>query len=130
MGGSNLPPTGDALQFVLTFALQVVIIRSPLMPDWCNAMETTLKTQRKTLNLRVRAEDRLLIDNAAKARGKNVTDFVLDSVREAAESALLDKTFIQADPEAYQRFLDRLDAAPNPNPNLVKTMQEPAPWSK
>ena len=46
--------------------------------------------RRATLNLRIRPEERNLIDRAAKARGKNRTDFVLDAARLAAEEALLD----------------------------------------
>ena len=46
--------------------------------------------KRDTLNLRIRPEVRSLIDRAAKARGKNRTDFILDAARNAAEEALLD----------------------------------------
>lgn len=83
---------------------------------------------RETLNLRIRAEDRALIDNAAKVRGKTRTDFILDTVRVAAESALLEQAFIQASPAAFTKFLERLDAPPNPNARLKKTLQTPAPW--
>ena len=48
-------------------------------------------TKRDTLNLRIKAELRGLIDRAAELVGKNRTDFVLDA-RHAAEDALLDRT--------------------------------------
>lgn len=85
---------------------------------------------RETLNLRIRAEDRALIDLAAKARGKTRTDFILDTVRVVAESALLEQAYLQANPAAYEKFLELLDAPPNPNPRLKKTLQTPAPWDK
>lgn len=85
---------------------------------------------RETLNLRIRAEDRSLIDQAAKARGKTRTDFILDTVRVEAESTLLEQAYIQANPTAFAAFMERLDAPPNPNARLQKIMQTPAPWDK
>ena len=86
--------------------------------------------KRETLNIRIKPEERSLIDRAAKARGKNRTDFILDAARHAAEEALLDQVIIAASPEAYAEFLARLDMPPNPNERLRKTMQIPAPWDK
>jgi uncharacterized protein (DUF1778 family) len=60
--------------------------------------------------------------------GKNRTDFVLDAARRAAEETLLDRTVFVLDPEAYAEFLARLDAPPQPNERLRKTMQTPSPW--
>ena len=86
--------------------------------------------KRETLNLRIRPEERNLIDRAAKARGKNRTDFVLDAARLAAEEALLEQALISVRSQAYSAFLTRLDAAPRPSERLRKTMQAPSPWDK
>ena len=86
--------------------------------------------KRETLNLRIRPEERNLIDRAAKARGKNRTDFVLDAARLAAEEALLDQAIISVSPQAYAAFLERLDMSPQPNERLRKTMHTRAPWDK
>lgn len=88
------------------------------------------QNKRETLNIRIRPEDRGLIDRAARARGKNRTDFILDAARSAAEDALLDQVIITASPEGYADFLARLDLPPSPNERLLKTMQTPAPWDK
>jgi len=88
------------------------------------------RSKRDTLNLRIRPELRSLIDRAAKARGKNRTEFVLEAARSAAEEALLDQAVIAASPEGYQAFLARLDMPPRPNANLRKTMQTRPPWDK
>ncbi len=56
---------------------------------------------RETLNIRIRAEERGLIDRAAAARGTNRTDFILDAARRAAEDALLDQSLISVGPKAY-----------------------------
>ena len=90
----------------------------------------TTPGKRETLNLRIKPEERSLIARAAKARGKNRTDFMLDAARSAAEEALLDQTLITASPDAYAAFLARLDMPPQPNARLRKTMQTPAPWEK
>jgi uncharacterized protein (DUF1778 family) len=84
--------------------------------------------KRETLNLRIKPEERNLIDRAAKLRGKNRTDFVLEAARAAAEDALLDQTVIRVAPEAYAAFLAKLDAPPQPNERLRQTMQGLIPW--
>jgi uncharacterized protein (DUF1778 family) len=71
-----------------------------------------------------------LIDRAAQLAGKNRTDFVLDAARRAAEDALLDRTVFSVSPKAYAEFLERLDAPPQPNERLRRTMKAPAPWDR
>jgi uncharacterized protein (DUF1778 family) len=90
----------------------------------------TSTTPRNTLNLRIKPEERNLIDMAAKLQGKNRTDFILEAARNAAEETLLDRTIFSVSPEAYAEFLAILDAPPQPNERLRKTMQTPAPWDK
>jgi uncharacterized protein (DUF1778 family) len=86
--------------------------------------------QRETLNIRIKPDERGLIDRAARARGQNRTDFILEAARRAAEDALLDRTLFTVSPEAYKEFVKRLDAKPSPNARLRKTMQTAAPWEK
>jgi len=78
-------------------------------------MPTALEVKRETLNIRIKPEERNLIDRAAKTRGKNRTDFILDAARLAAEDALLDQVIISVSPETYSQFLARLDMPPKPN---------------
>ncbi|TAM06647.1 MAG: DUF1778 domain-containing protein [Paraburkholderia sp.] len=89
-----------------------------------------LPAKRETLNIRIKPEERSLIDRAAKLRGKNRTDFVLEAARNAAEEALLDQTIITSSPDAYAAFLTRLDMPPQPNERLRKMLQTLAPWDK
>ena len=83
---------------------------------------------RLALNIRIKPEVRGLIDRAAALAGKNRTDFVLDAARRAAEETLLDSTVFAVNPKAYREFLARLDAPPQPNERLRKSMQTRAPW--
>ena len=84
--------------------------------------------KRQALNVRIRPEDRSLIDRAAHLLGKSRTDFLLEAGRRAAEDAVLDQTLFKVSPEVYADFLARLDARTAPNDRLRRTMSAPAPW--
>jgi uncharacterized protein (DUF1778 family) len=86
--------------------------------------------KRETLNIRIKPEVRDLIDRAAKSRGKNRTDFILDSARLAAEDILLDQVIMSVSPQAFEQFLVRLDMPPKPSDRLMKTMVTLAPWER
>ena len=85
-------------------------------------------TRRDTLNFRIKAEDRGLIERAATITGKARTDFVLDAARRTAEEALLNRTVFTVSPAAYAEFLARLDAPPEPNERLRRSMRAVPPW--
>lgn len=100
--------------------------------QWYTDMNSKTKSTnpRYSLNLRIKPEERDLIDMAAKVRGKNRTDFILEAARQAAEETLLERTIFWASPEVYAEFIARLDAPPQPNERLRKTMQTIAPWEQ
>jgi len=85
-------------------------------------------TKRETLNLRIKAEVRELIDQAAELAGKNRTDFVLDAARQAAADTIRDRTMLIFPPEAYAAFMKLLDAPPRPNKRLRRALRKRAPW--
>jgi uncharacterized protein (DUF1778 family) len=84
--------------------------------------------KRETLNLRIRPDDRGLMDRAAALQGKNRTEFVLDAVRRAANEALMDRTLLNVSAADHARYLEMFDAAPKPNDRLKRTMRAAAPW--
>jgi uncharacterized protein (DUF1778 family) len=88
------------------------------------------REKRDTLNLRIKPELRVLIDRAAGVSGRNRTDFVLSAARRAAEETLLDRTIFAVDARTYARFLARLDAPPQPNTRLRRSLKTIAPWEK
>jgi uncharacterized protein (DUF1778 family) len=93
--------------------------------------ETSVKrAPRETLNLRIAASERGLIDRAAKASGKTRTDFILGAARRAAEEELLDRSIFVVSPATYTKFLAMLDAPPQPNERLRRTMQMTPPLAK
>lgn len=91
-------------------------------------MVAVTDVKRETLNIRIKPGMRDLIDRAAKARGKNRTEFILESSRQAAEEALLDQVMFLASPKAFALFQARLDKPPKANVRLRKTMNTPTPW--
>ena len=93
-------------------------------------MHAATDAKRETLNIRIKPEVRDLIDRAAKSRGKNRTDFILDSARLAAEDTLLDQVIMSVSPQAFEQFQARLDMPPRPNDRLIKTMTAPVPWER
>lgn len=88
------------------------------------------KPVRDTLNLRIPAVARNLIDRAASSTGKTRTDFILEAARRAAEDTLLDSALVSVSPESYAEFLKRLDAPAQPNDQLRKSLQAIPPWTK
>lgn len=86
------------------------------------------KPHRDTLNLRIPAAERNLIDRAAVSAGKTRTDFILEAARRAAEETLLDRALMVVGPAAYNEFIKRLDQPAQSNARLRRTMQAKAPW--
>lgn len=89
-----------------------------------------VRLKRETLNLRIKPELRNLIDQAAELMGKNRTDFMLDAARQAAETAMLDRTMLPLNQKAYAAFVERLDATPQPNARLRKSFGATALWEQ
>ena len=91
---------------------------------------TRRNQKRDALNLRIRPDDRGLIDRAAHLTGKTRTDFVLEAARRAAIDVLIERALFSVDAETYAKFVAALDAPPRPNDKLIRTMQTPAPWDR
>ena len=86
--------------------------------------------RRETLNIRIAAEERDLIDRAARARGQNRTHFILGAARRAAEDAILEGALIAVSPRAHAEFVARLDAPPQPSERLRRTLRARPPWKQ
>lgn len=94
-------------------------------------MPTTTQTKpsrRDTLNIRIKPDERGLIDRAAELAGKTRTDFVLEAARRAAVETLTDRTLFAIDAATFAKFEAALDAPPRPIEALRRTMQATPPW--
>ena len=94
------------------------------------AVPTKRPVRRDALNLRIRPEERGLIDRAAGLAGKTRTDFVLDAARRAAVDTLAERTLFSVDPALFAKFAAALDAPPRPNAKLARTMRTAPPWRR
>jgi uncharacterized protein (DUF1778 family) len=93
-------------------------------------MSATLTSPRKSINLRIPEDRRVLIDRAAAASGKDRTEFMLDAATREATTILLDQRYFQLNSEAFAKFTAALDAAPADNPRLKQLLARKAPWEK
>ena len=89
---------------------------------------STKAAPRETLNIRIPAAERNLIDRAALSSGKTRTDFILSAARRAAEEALLDRALVLVGPAKFEKFLALLEAPAKPNARLRRTMKTAPPW--
>jgi uncharacterized protein (DUF1778 family) len=80
------------------------------------------------INMRVHSSTKEFIDRAAKAIGKDRSDFMLEAAKEKAEAILMDQTHIEMDQQQWQTLRDLLDAPPKLNKKLLKLLATSAPW--
>jgi uncharacterized protein (DUF1778 family) len=83
-----------------------------------------------SINLRIEAHTRQLIDDAAAVLGKTRTDFMIDSARKVAIDVLLDQRLFVLDPERYDAFVYALDNPPAPGPKLRSLFRRAPAWEK
>jgi len=81
-----------------------------------------------TINLRLSAKVRDLIDTAAAVSGTTRTEFVLESARRRAVDVMLDQRLFTLEPEAWEAFTRVLDSPPPPNERLKRLMAKRPPW--
>ena len=87
-------------------------------------------SSKETINLRASAEQKALIDRAARRLGKSRTEFVLDTMREAAENVLLDQRLFSLDEATFSAFEAMLDAPSEASGALRRTLSASAPWDR
>jgi uncharacterized protein (DUF1778 family) len=88
----------------------------------------TNTTRGATVNLRLQASARDLIDRAAAAAGKSRTEFMVEAARREAEAILLDRCFFGLAGGAFAKFVAALDQRPADNPRLRRLLRTAAPW--
>jgi uncharacterized protein (DUF1778 family) len=83
-----------------------------------------------SINLRIEASTRQLIDDAAAILGKTRTEFMIESARLQAIDVLLDQRLFALDPDRYDAFLHALDNPPPPGPKLRSLLRRTPAWRK
>ena len=82
------------------------------------------------INIRVSPDMLGLIDRAATVYGKTRTDFILDTMRKAAEDAVLDQRLFVLNADQWSAFTAMLDAPPRENPGLKALLARKPVWEK
>lgn len=83
-----------------------------------------------SINLRIEAGTRHLIDDAAAVLGKTRTEFMIESARRQAIDVLLDQRLFVLDPERHDAFMRALDNPPAPGPKLRSLLRRTPAWEK
>lgn len=83
-----------------------------------------------SINLRIEAHTRQLIDDAAAVLGKTRTEFMIDSARREAIDVLLDQRLFSLDSDRYDAFMQALDSPPAPGPKLKSLLRRVPAWKK
>lgn len=82
------------------------------------------------IHVRVSQQTKQLIDSAASAVGKTLSEFVLDSAQRQAINVLLDQRLFILDAERYDAFLSALDNPPPAGKALKALMRRQPQWQR
>jgi uncharacterized protein (DUF1778 family) len=84
------------------------------------------KPKAERIDLRVTATAKALLQRAAAARQKSVSEFVLDSAQTAAVETLADRREFLLDNKRWAAFVEALDGPPKKKPRLEKLLKTPS----
>lgn len=102
---------------------------APLRPATDDA-RAPVSDAKGSINLRIEAATRQLIDDAAAVLGKTRTEFMVESARRHAVDVLLDQRLFTLDTERYDAFMQALDNPPAPGPKLRALLGRAPAWQK
>jgi uncharacterized protein (DUF1778 family) len=88
----------------------------------------TTSTRTEKVDLRVTAAAKRILQTAARASNRSVSEFVLESALARAEEALPDRQHFGLDAEQWALFQTALDAPPQPLPRLAQLLSERSPF--
>ena len=83
-----------------------------------------------SINIRAKARQRDLIDQAAERLGRSRSEFMLDAACRQAEDVLLDQAFFTIDASTFEKFQALLDQPLPATDKLRRLLKTKAPWDK
>ena len=86
---------------------------------------TSVTTRTEKLDLRLTPTAKQVLQTAAAANARSVSEFVLESALARAEELLPDRRRFGLGAEQWAAFQAALDAPPSPLPRLAKLLREP-----
>lgn len=88
------------------------------------------ETTSVSINIRAKAKQRNLIDQAAERLGRSRSDFMLEAACREAEDVLLDQVFFTVDEGTFAQFQTLLDQPLPPTDKLRRLLKTKAPWDQ
>jgi uncharacterized protein (DUF1778 family) len=88
-------------------------------------MGTLLDAKTERIDVRASAPVKQLLQEAARACHKNVSEFLLDAGVTAAAQTLADRRQFVLDEAQWQAFQEALDRPVRPKPRLAQLLREP-----
>lgn len=120
------------LEFKLGYcvALLYTILYTKRIEIGESAMGIAQPKQSVSINIRAKARQRDLIDQAAERVGRSRSDFMLDAACRQAEDVLLDQAFFVVDANTFEKFQTLLDKPLLATDKLRRLLKTKAPWDK
>lgn len=94
--------------------------KAPLAPDAVAVEDRQASDPKGSINLRIEAQTRALIDEAAAVLGKTRTEFMIDSARALAIDVLLDQRLFVLDFGALRRVRRRARQPAGARPQVAR----------
>ena len=88
--------------------------------------KTRQEPRSELIDVRTSASVKHLLQQAAQAANKTVSEFMLDSALTAASETLADRRLFLLDEDRWQAFLAALDLPPQPRPRLERLLRDPS----
>jgi uncharacterized protein (DUF1778 family) len=88
--------------------------------------KTRQEPRSERIDVRTSASVKHLLQQAAQAANKTVSEFMLDSALTAASETLADRRLFLLDKDRWQAFLAALDLPPQPRPRLERLLRDPS----
>jgi uncharacterized protein (DUF1778 family) len=85
----------------------------------------TRTTRSEKLDLRLTRDAKTVLQTAAAASNRSVSEFVLESALARADEALADRRNFGLSAAEWKEFMAALDAPPRPLPRLKRLLREP-----
>lgn len=89
-------------------------------------MTATRTNRTEKLDLRLTPAAKRALQSAAEASHKTLSEFMLESALERADSVLADRQVFRLDADRWKRFLAALDTKPRSRPRLKRLLAEPS----
>lgn len=88
-------------------------------------MTTAIKSKSERIDVRASSPVKQLLQEAARATHKNVSEFLLDAGVVAANQTLADRLRFELSPDKWNAFQTALDRPVTEKPKLNKLLNEP-----